>query len=137
MKALATLPGVSLHYGYFLPRRVHCRNCGETWQSYEEKRTDVNIAAELLGDAQDDAFDTAMTISGDGDLASVVQAVRDRYRRKRFVVAFPPGRHSNDLRRVARKAFTIAEAALRNSQLPDSVPTPGGPSLERPLRWNE
>ena len=137
LKALATLPDVSLHYGYFLPRLVHCRNCGETWQSYEEKRTDINIAAELLGDAQDDAFDTAMIISGDGDLASVVQAVRRRFRRKRFVAAFPPGRHSNDLRQVARKAFTIGERVLRASQLPDPMPVPGGPPLERPHRCKE
>lgn len=135
LKALATLPAVALHFGYFLPRIERCRNCGETWQSYEEKRTDVNIAAELLGDAQDDAFDTAMIISADGDLASVVQAVRSRYRRKQFVAAFPPGRHSSDLRKAARKAFTIGEDALRGSQFPDRVLVEGGAALERPRRW--
>ena len=29
----------------------------------------MNIAVELLGDAQDNVFDTAIVVSGDGDLA--------------------------------------------------------------------
>lgn len=47
--------------------------------SYEEKMTDVNIAVELLGDAQDDAFDTAIIISGDSDLTPPVRATLSRY----------------------------------------------------------
>ena len=35
--------------------------------------TDVNIAVQLLGDAQDKVFDTAIVISADSDLAGPVQ----------------------------------------------------------------
>ena len=56
--------------------------------------TDVNIAVELLGDAQDDVFDTAMVVSGDSDLYGPIEAVRRRYPHKRVVVAFPPDRVS-------------------------------------------
>ena len=94
LKALASLPNLSIHYGRFLPRQANCRHCGATWTRYEEKMTDVNIAVELLGDAQDDTFDTAIIISGDGDLSSPVQAVRRRYPDKRVIIAFPPRRHS-------------------------------------------
>ncbi len=135
LKALDTLSDVSLHYGYFMPKRERCRNCGETWQTYEEKRTDVNIAAELFGDAQDDAFDMAMLISADSDLASIVHSTRRRYRRKQFLAAFPPGRHSSELRKATRKAFVIGEEVLRSSQLPERIILPGGHALERPLRW--
>ena len=64
LEALATLPDVRLHYGRYLVKSRHCSQCGTTWETFEEKMTDVNIAVELLGDAQDDAFDTAIVVSG-------------------------------------------------------------------------
>ena len=54
--------------------------------------TDVNIAVQLLGDAQDKVFDTAIVISADSDLAGPVQAIRSRYPNKRAIIAFPPER---------------------------------------------
>ena len=62
--------------------------------------TDVNVAVELLGDAQDDTFDTAIIVSGDSDLSGPVRAVRQKYPGKRVVIAFPPRRHSVALRNV-------------------------------------
>ena len=69
--------------------------------------TDVNIAVKLLGDAMDDAFDTAIVVSGDSDLAGPISDVRERHKQKRVLVAFPPNRASKKLREVASTAFTI------------------------------
>lgn len=79
LEALATLPNLEIYYGYHVAKELRCPKCGAIRQTYEEKMTDVNIAVELLGDAQNDAFDTAIIISGDGDLASPVRAVAERY----------------------------------------------------------
>ena len=136
LDALATLPDVHMHYGYYTTKEQHCSSCGAIWRSYEEKMTDVNIAVELLGDAQDDAFDTAIVISGDGDLASPVRTVRERYPGKRVVIAFPPARHSAGLRSVANGYFTIGRDACRDSQFPDQVTTADGYVLNRPHKWN-
>ena len=106
-------PRTAIHYGYYLARDRRCSQCGASWQTYEEKMTDVNIAAELLGDAQDDTFDTAVLISADSDLASPVYAVRRRYPGKRVVAAFPPNRASKHLREAASAAFTIGTASYR------------------------
>ena len=76
LEALETLPDLSIHYGYYLPKTQRCSDCGATWQTYEEKMTDVNIAVELLGGAQGYAFDTAILVSGDSDLTRPVQAVQ-------------------------------------------------------------
>ena len=38
--------------------------------------TDVNVAIELLGDAQDDVFDAAIIVSADSDLTTPASAVR-------------------------------------------------------------
>ncbi len=135
LEALATLPNLLIHYGQHIPKQRHCASCGAVWQTYEEKMTDVNIAVELLGDAQDDTFDTAIIVSGDGDLASPVRAIRERYPGKRSIVAFPPGRHSAGLRSAATAFLTIGRDALRDSQLPDRVVKPDGYVLTRPPTW--
>ena len=135
LDALATLPNLHIHRGYHQSKEQRCLTCGATWQTYEEKMTDVNIAVELLGDAQDDAFDTAIIVSGDGDLASPVRAIRERHPGKRAVVAFPPGRHSAGLRNVATASSTIGRDALRDSQLPDEVTSATGYVSVRPSNW--
>ncbi len=97
--------------------------------------TDVNIATELLCDAEDDAFHTAIVISGDGDLAGPIQAVRQRNHKRPVVVAFPPDRHSAALKKVATGYFTIGRDLLRDSQLPESEAKPNGYVLTRPASW--
>ena len=135
LEALATLPDLHIHYGYHLAKRRRCPRCGAVEQIYEEKMTDVNIAVELLGDAQDDLFDTAFVVSGDGDLAGPISAIRERYPAKRTVVAFPPGRHSAGLRQAAGSFFTLGRNALRDSQFPDRVTKADGYVLTRPPGW--
>ena len=135
LEALATLPDLHIHYGYHVTRERRCSNCGILQQTYEEKMTDVNIAVELLGDAQDDTFDTAIVMSGDGDLASPVRAVRDRYPEKRIIVAFPPGRHSSGLRSEATASLTIGRGVLSGSQLPHRITKSNGYVLTRPRGW--
>lgn len=59
----------------FAAKEQHCSRCGATFQSHEEKMGDVNIAVELLSDAEDDVFDTAIIASTDSDLTPPVTAV--------------------------------------------------------------
>ena len=77
--------------------------------------TDVNIAVRLLGDAQEDVFDTAILVSADGDLAGPMEAVLDRYKGKRVVAVFPPGRRSDRLRGAATAGFTVGRKVLKDS----------------------
>ena len=136
LEALSTLPDLRTHYGYHVAREQRCPSCGATRQTYEEKMTYVNIAVELLGDAQDYAFDAAIIISGDGDLASPVRAISECHPEKRAVVAFPPGRHSAGLRSAAAGYFTIGRDVCRDSQFPDRVVKADGYVLTRPQSWN-
>ena len=97
--------------------------------------TDVNIAVELLGDAQDNAFDTAIIVSADSDLVGPIKAVLRRYPSKRIVVAFPPKRSSNHLMQVATRDFTIGRKRLKDSQLPNRITKTDGYVLTRPSTW--
>lgn len=127
--------GVHIQYGHYLEKQRKCRKCAVTWQDYEEKMTDVNVAIQLLTDAFDDSFDVALVISGDSDLTTPIRRVRERFPNKRVIVAFPPNRHSSELKRCANGFLTIGEDKLRNSQLPDQVPTARGHVLHRPTHW--
>ena len=135
LDALSTLPALDIHYGYFLPKTGRCPNCDETWHTYEEKMTDVNISAELLADAYEDLFDTAIVISADSDLSRPITIVQERFPDKRVVVAFPPDRRSLRLRNLATASFVIGQDKLRNSQLPESVMRQDGHLLTRPASW--
>ena len=127
--------GVCCHFGHYLEKRRECRVCHTKWVDYEEKMTDVNIAIQLTTDAFDDAFDVALVISGDSDLTTPIRRVRERFPAKRVIVAFPPNRHSSELKRHASGYLTIGEDKLRASQLPDQITKPNGFVLQRPAHW--
>lgn len=135
LDALATLPSLTIHYGHYLQKSRRCHSCGATWMDYEEKMTDVNIAMQLLADAFDDHFDTALVISADSDLTTPVRQVRARFPAKRVIVAQPPGRNSVQLAGAATAAFTISETKVRQNQLPAAVTTASGYVIQCPAHW--
>jgi len=135
LDALQTRPDIACQFGHYLSKERRCRACDNSWEDFEEKMTDVKIATQILVDAFEDRFDTALIISGDSDLAPPLQAIRDRFPEKRIIVAFPPGRRSEQLRKVAHGCFTIGEAKIRQNLLPDEIETQGGHVLKRPNRW--
>lgn len=130
-----TARGVQIQYGHYLEKSRTCRSCQATWPDYEEKMTDVNIAVQMLGDAYEDRFDVALVISGDSDLTTPIRRVRERFPRKRVIVAFPPKRHSAELKRTATGYLSLGEDKLRASQLPDPFIKADGFALARPSTW--
>ena len=135
LDALATLPSLTIHYGHFLVKNAHCKRCGSNWPTFEEKMSDVNLAVQLVLDACDDRFDTAIIVSGDSDLTTPIRRIRARFPAKRVLIAFPPMRNSASLQAEASNFFRIGADKLRNSQLPDPVVTPSGITLARPGTW--
>lgn len=135
LEALETGTGLAPILGHYLPKTMTCRNCTSSWQTFEEKRTDVNIAIEMLADAHADQFDTALLISADSDLSAPIEKIRHLFPGKRVVAAFPPGRNSAQLAKLVHGSFTIGEAKLRQSQLSNPVTKPDGFVLRRPARW--
>lgn len=133
--ALAAQPNLTVQEGHYLEKPQRCKTCGATWTAYEEKMTDVNIAAQMLADAYEDRFDTALVMSGDSDLTTPIQQVRTRFPNKRLIVAFPPKRQSAQLKKVANGYLSIGEDKLRQNQLPDPVLTADGYPLHRPAHW--
>ncbi len=136
LRALETLPDLTIQYGQHLPKNVTCQCCGTTWKTFEEKMTDVNIAVALLRDATQDVFDTAIVISADSDLTGPLDAVLQGYIGKRVVFAFPPNRNSERLRRHATAAFTLGRKLISDNQFPPQVVNPDGYVINKPSYWN-
>lgn len=135
LDTLATFTNLSIHEGHFLQKKYNCSKCKKEWISYEEKMTDVNIAAQLLVNAFDNKFDTALIVSGDSDLTTPVQQVRERFPNKKVIIAFPPDRRSHQLSQAANGSLVINADKLRQNQLPNQVITASGFILQRPDHW--
>jgi uncharacterized LabA/DUF88 family protein len=92
---LATIPTIEIVEGKFLHKSVQCRvgACMSTgsriFRTAEEKRTDVNIAVQMVDDAYQNACDQFVLISGDSDLVPAIHTVKRRFPRSRFMCTFP------------------------------------------------
>jgi uncharacterized LabA/DUF88 family protein len=135
LEALQTLDNLTIHYGQFQMNPRQCRNCGYKDLVPNEKMTDVNIAVGMLTDAFGDFFDTALLVSGDGDLTALLASVRSNFPEKRIVVAFPPERYSFRLAEKANGYFTIGRANLAKSLFPYELAKPDGYVLRCPETW--
>lgn len=126
---------LSIDYGHFLEKTAECFKCGATWPRHEEKKTDVNIACRLVEDAMDDRYDVAIVVSGDSDLVPPIELVKRRWGTKRLIVAFPPNRVSDALKRTAHGYFAISEHKLVKAQMPDVLKNSAGFEIRRPGHW--
>lgn len=135
LEALQIATATRTFYGRYQFETSFCRHCFQEERVPKEKMTDVNIAVEMMADAFQNRFDTALLVSGDSDLTPPIAAVRKLFPEKRVLVAFPPARYAQDLESAASASFTLVRTTFRDSQLPDTIIKPDGYVLERPDTW--
>lgn len=122
--------------GRYQTKTYTCRTCGKVRRTYEEKETDVSIAATIVADAAAGSYDSALLVSADSDMIPAINIARRLKPSQTFVAAFPPRRWSDELRRVLPSSFPIGKARIRSSQLPETVVDEStGRSLCRPAKW--
>ena len=134
LDALSTLNFVKIIKGKFLEVPFECHLCNKKDFVYKEKMTDVNIAIEMLLDAQGDSFDTAILVSADTDLVPIVKYVVQTLN-KRVTIAFPPERWSDHLKDITQRHYPIGRDKFAKSQLPPRIKVSGERFLERPPEW--
>ena len=125
-----------LHVGRFQAKSVNCRQCGHTRVSYEEKESDVSLAVQLVEDAAIDAFDHALIVSGDSDMAPAIRSVRRIAPSKRLVAVFPPKRSSVTLKGAVDATLNIFDKVPERHQLPEKIQAADGTVVERPVHWH-
>lgn len=99
----------------------------------EEKGSDVNLATHLLCDAYENAFDVAVIISNDSDLAEPVRIVSEKL--GKIVGILNPHKHpSKELSKYARFLKQIRKGVLKASQFPNALTDEHG-QLHKPSSW--
>lgn len=98
--------------------------CLKRYTTHEEKKTDVNIAVEIMAACASNACDAVYLISGDNDLLPPLEAVRRLYPEKRIAIISPPHAKTNRLKSACRqngfRYQSVSLVDLQRSQLPDS-----------------
>lgn len=135
LEALATLPDFSISYGKYQHNPHTCPKCGNIEIIPSEKMTDVNIAVELLGDAYENKFDTALLISADSDLTTPIEKVSRLFPKKRVISVFPPNRASKELEKVATACFHLGRGVISSSLFSPEIIKADGYVLKCPDKW--
>lgn len=144
LRALATLPTVSVHLGHFLTTttRMPLANPpaagAQTVEvsKTEEKGSDVNLATYLLADAFRNDADAFVIISNDSDLTEPLRIVRHELGRVVGIVnPHKPAKRSRALQSCQPTFFKqIRRSALAASQLPPKLTDSAG-TISKPVGW--
>ena len=143
LRALATLPGVELHYGSFrsgvkrrpladpvpgLPSHVFVMDS-------EEKGTDVNLATRLLVDGFNGEYEQAVVVSNDADFVGAMRYVRDGLG-LRVTLVNPDSVKASpvELAGAATYVKRLRKSHLRRSQLPETLRDEVG-VIKKPPGW--
>jgi len=127
--------GVTPLRGKYRINPFECNKCHYNHEIPTEKMTDVSIAVQILIDAYENNYDTALLVSGDTDLIPAVKAVKRLFHDKKVIMAFPPARYCSEFEGIADGCMVINERICRKSLLPDIVERPDGFQLKRPTEW--
>ncbi|MDX2177777.1 MAG: NYN domain-containing protein [Candidatus Sumerlaeia bacterium] len=124
-----------IFYGRFHGNPSLCAATGRSLHAPKEKRSDVNMAVSIIGDAMLGKADVFCVLTGDSDLVPVFNTVRALAGGRRIVAFFPPGRFSNHLKLVAHAHVMVGRSRIARCQLPDTVELRRGVAVSRPEIW--
>jgi len=138
LRALDSIPHLTIHYGYFLTTKVRMKvvapppNTIEVYKT-EEKGSDVNIASYLLLDAAKGDCDVAVIVSNDSDLKEPIELAQSEFGIKVGVVnPHPPKKRSLVLKPTFFKQ--LRTNALKRSQFANSIHDSLG-TIQKPSAW--
>ena len=118
-------PEVEVYFGHFLTHRARAplaqplgnQRTAEIVRT-EEKGSDVNLAVHLLNDGWLDAYDCAVVVSNDSDIAEAMRLVREHHAKRIGLITPGSARPSRQLMAHADFARRTRSNALRRSRLP-------------------
>lgn len=145
LRALETLPLVKTVLGQFKNKQVTCRvaDCPHSgsrrFTMSEEKRTDVNIAIDMVNDAHGDICDRQILVSGDSDLVPAVNHVKQCFPNMEIVVYVPAREGTRgaavELRSAADRDRLLPLQILPHAQFSSRLPDGCGGFIEKPASW--
>lgn len=146
LRALATLPRVSLHFGEFrVDKRwmarspIDLKSDGEPQlvrvRKIEEKGTDVGLAAHMVADAMSGLADAYFLMSNDSDFVEALRVVRHRARAEIGLISPPGGGPAKALLDLEPDhPRQLRHGVLLHAQFPDALIDERG-TIRRPAAW--
>ena len=132
-------PEVEVYFGHFLSHRVRVPlvqpvgnvRTAEVIRT-EEKGSDANLAVHLLNDGWLDAYDCAVVVSNDSDIAETMRLVKEHH--GKLIGLATPGTWMLSQQLMMHTDFSrhVRPNALRRSQLPDPIL---GTRIRKPAVW--
>ena len=141
LRALETIPNLSIHYGHFLSHvtrlplahpPAHGPQTVEVVKT-EEKGSDVNLATCLLVDGFNSDYEAAVVISNDTDLLEPIKFVRQQLGCSVGILN-PQRKQSRALAQVVTFYKRIRTGVLRAGQLPPTLTDTHG-TITKPAAW--
>lgn len=143
LRALRTLPNLSVHFGHFLSHTVKMPLASSVQRGVaiqyvnvlktEEKGSDVNLATHLLHDAHKGSFTLAIVVSNDSDLVEPIRIVRGELGKR--VGLFNPQKHpSVELSHNVDFVKNIRKGLLKICQFPNVMKDSQG-EFHKPAEW--
>ncbi len=141
LRALQTIPNMTLHYGHLLAKTkrrplAHQPSGGlrivEVLDT-EEKGSDVNLASHLLMDGFEEDYEMAVVVSNDSDLQLPISMTRTKLG-KPVGVFDPSRRRSFELHGAASWYRPLRRGPLGASQFPDTLSDAQG-TIAKPAGW--
>ena len=148
LQALAARGGVQIFFGKYNKNKTwlpvldeRCLTCDAVddrklihVMKFEEKRTDVNLATEMLRDAYTTDVRSFALVSGDSDFTAPLDLIRKDLNKQ--VLVFNPKDRPTDLQNHAAVCIDIPRDLPARCQLPDSIPVgTHGNFIRRPAAW--
>jgi hypothetical protein len=141
LRALRTLPNLSIIFGHFLTNEVSMMVAGQNPRTptyvrvvkTEEKGSDVNLATHLVSDGYKGDYEVATVISNDSDLVEPVRIVTQELG-LHVGILNPHVRRSRELSQYASFYKKIRPGVLAASQFPAVMADLTG-NFHKPLVW--
>ena len=127
--------GIRINLARFKRKDIFCKNCHTYFTGYEEKETDVAMAAKLFEVCHAKEADAIVLVTGDTDLAPAVTTCRRLFPQLLILFAFPYMRVNAELKSLAPQSFKIKWQTYLKHQLPDPFELRGGARIQKPETW--
>lgn len=135
LEALGLQSKMRIYYGNYQIKKSFDKTLKQYFSYPIEKRTDVNIATQILIDAFQGNFEIAYIMTGDSDLYPALEAIRNHFPSLTLVACFAPRRSSSDLKAICQECTYLKERVFKNSLLPDTLTKSDGYVIRRPVNW--
>jgi uncharacterized LabA/DUF88 family protein len=133
---LNTVDDQSFFGGEFKTNDIKCPNCGEKITHHTEKRTDVSIAVELMGDFYLGNCEAMVIIGGDTDFFPAIEKIMLFDPNFLIYIIFPPHRSSMIMKKLVgnNRCRKIDYKRLVRYQFPTRLVLDGH-IIEKPIEY--